>query len=329
VSRAPMKPGACTAVALIALLRVSQPLAGQTADRIPAHASFVVHSHFLAEDRTINVYSPPVRAPGDTVLPVLYMLDGGLAEDFPHVVNTIDSLIRLGRLARVMVVGIENTQRRRDLTGPTAVASDSAIAPRVGGSAAFRAFIRDELMPEVHARYGSSEETAIVGESLAGLFIVETALFEPTLFRRYIALSPSVWWNGGELVRIAPQRATTLPPDRVLYLSAANEAQIADGTASIAAAIRAAAPGVALYYQPRPDLEHSTIFRAVAPEAFARTLWQATYASPASAAPRGRVEAVGDGGKAPPAGHVGGSLAIAGQAAGVGTGRQESHRRLH
>ena len=267
--RASLAPG------LLAAQTASVSSAAPTlaADAVPAHTSFVVHSLILHEDRTINVYTPPRPETGDTLLPVLYMLDGGLAEDFPHVVNTIDSLIGLGRIAPVIVVGIENTQRRRDLTGPTSVSSDSAIAPHVGGSAAFRGFLRDELMPEVLARCRCSGERAIVGESLAGLFVVETLLREPALFQRYIALSPSVWWNGGELVRAAGAHAAGLTAGRVVFLTAANEEQIADGTGSIAAALRAAAPGLTLYYEPRPDLEHGTIFRAMAPAAFARALW--------------------------------------------------------
>lgn len=43
----------------------------------------------------------------------------------------------------------------------------------------FRKFIRDELMPEIRGRYRTTAETAIVGESLAGLFVVETFLLEP------------------------------------------------------------------------------------------------------------------------------------------------------
>ena len=73
--------------------------------------------------------------------PVLYMLDGGLDEDFPHVARDVDTAIRAGEMRPMIVVGIENTERRRDMTGPTTVASDRAIAPHVGGSVAFRAFI--------------------------------------------------------------------------------------------------------------------------------------------------------------------------------------------
>jgi hypothetical protein len=70
-----------------------------------------------------------------------------MAEDFPHVTATVQSLITAGAMRPFIVVGIENPERRRDMTGPTEVAEDRKIAPRVGGSAAFRTFIRDELMP--------------------------------------------------------------------------------------------------------------------------------------------------------------------------------------
>lgn len=247
--------------------------AAAPADPTPWHVEFSVASRTLSEQRPINVYTPPGYASAaHTSFPVLYMLDGGLAEDFPHVVNTIDSLIALGAIPPVIVVGIENTQRRRDLTGPTTVASDSTIAPRVGGSAALRDFIRDELMPEIRSRYRCNGETAVVGESLAGLFIVETLLLEPSLFHRYIALSPSVWWNAGTLVRDAPDRVPAVAAARpTLFLASANEEQIVERTAALAATLRTT-PGVTLYFEPRPDLEHGTIFRAMAPEAFVRVL---------------------------------------------------------
>jgi predicted alpha/beta superfamily hydrolase len=241
-------------------------------DTIPKYEAFMIASHGLAERRTINVYTPAEYRTAHRAFPVLYMLDGGLAEDFPHIVTTVDSLIRLTRIGPIIVVGIENTERRRDLTGPTVVRTDSAIAPRVGGSAAFRQFIRVELIPEVRRRYRCTDETAIVGESLAGLFVVETLLLEPTLFRRYIAFDPSLWWNAGELVRTAERRLGALSDsERSLYLAASNEPVIAQGTAQLAAILKAHAPaGLAWEYEPRPDLEHGTIFRGSAPGAFVK-----------------------------------------------------------
>lgn len=250
-------------------------LVAQTTDPIPPHETFTIHSRALAEARRINVHLPAgYAADTRTAFPVLYMPDGGLDEDFPHVVNTVDSLALLDEIRPVIVVGIPNTERRRDLTGPTTVGSDSTIAPHVGGSAAFRAFIRDELMPAVRRRYRTTRETSIIGESLAGLFIVETFLQEPRLFRHYIALSPSVWWSDGESVRTAGSRVRRGNfAGRMLFLSAANEDGIASGTAALVDTLRIHSPaGFTLHYRPRPDLEHSTIFRGEGPEALVTVL---------------------------------------------------------
>jgi predicted alpha/beta superfamily hydrolase len=202
------------------------------------------------------------------------MPDGGLDEDFPHVVSTVDSLAALGRIRPVIVVGIPNTERRRDLTGPTRFATDSAIAKDVGGSAAFRRFLRDELIPVVNARYRTTSERTLVGESLAGLFVVETFLTEPSLFQHYIALDPSLWWNAGTLVDSAGTRlATWDSARRTLFLATANVSDITMGTSRLAALLGTMQPrGLRWSYKPRPDLTHATIFRGVGPEALAESL---------------------------------------------------------
>lgn len=214
------------------------------AEAAPPHQSFTLQSTTLKETRRVNVYTPPgYDAAGPTRYPVLYMPDGGVEEDFPHIASTVDTAIRAGELRPLIVVGIENTERRRDMTGPTEVAEDRKIAPRVGGSAAFRGFIRDELMPQVRHRYRVTDETAIIGESLAGLFIVETFFVQPKLFSTYIALSPSLWWNNEELVRKATERLKPQPDLRnALYLSSADEDNIAPAAARLAETLRTNAP---------------------------------------------------------------------------------------
>ncbi|MGI8765469.1 MAG: alpha/beta hydrolase [Gemmatimonadaceae bacterium] len=242
-------------------------------DSVPAHDSFTIQSKALGEARPINVYVPAQyrasRGRSAEPLPVLYMPDGGLDEDFPHVVHTVDSLIARGAIRPVIVVGVPNTQRRRDLTGPTRVASDSTIAPHVGGSAAFRHFLRDELVPQVERRYRTTRERAIMGESLAGLFVVETFLQEPDLFTHYVAFDPSVWWNAGALVESAQLRLAAFDAaPRTLYVATSREPSTAVGIARIAALLRAAPPpGLRWTYEPRPELTHANIFRAVAPAA--------------------------------------------------------------
>jgi predicted alpha/beta superfamily hydrolase len=256
-------------------------------------SSFTIDSKILGETRRINVYtSPGYAAHAEVRFPILYMPDGGMAEDFPHVTATVQELVTAGAIRPFLVVGIENTERRRDLTGTTEVAEDRKIAPRVGGSAAFRRFLREELMPQVRARYRTADETAIVGESLAGLFIVETFLLEPDLFDTYIAISPSLQWNHGALVQGAGERLNSLRGmKKTLYLTSADEEDIVRNTGLLAQALRAKAlPGLVWFYEPRPDQHHDTIYLAAAPQAFRRVLAPGgapTVSRPPSAPPRG------------------------------------------
>ncbi|MEM7561320.1 MAG: alpha/beta hydrolase, partial [Planctomycetota bacterium] len=67
-------------------------------------------------------------------LPVLYMPDGGIKEDFPHIANTLAKLIAENTIPPMILVGIENTERRRDLTGPSEVAAEETIAPLTDGA---------------------------------------------------------------------------------------------------------------------------------------------------------------------------------------------------
>jgi predicted alpha/beta superfamily hydrolase len=230
----------------------------------PARDTLTIVSRHLGEARPINVHLP-VGFDRNTKYPVLYMPDGGIDEDFPHLVKTVDSLIAAHEIRPVIVVGIPNTQRRRDLTGPTRFAADSAIAPRVGGSAAFRAFIRDELIPAIEARYPTTSERSIIGESLAGLFIVETFLLEPALFTHAIALDPSFWWNGGALLDSAAVLLARAPASpRSLYLASSNVPEISVGTARLAELLRTPPTRwVTAIYEPHPELTHATIFQGV------------------------------------------------------------------
>ena len=257
---------------LLGVAVLAPPLALRA--QVLAHDSLTLQSKALGEARAINVYTPPQYRASSAALPVLYMPDGGLDEDFPHVIKTVDSLIARGAIRPVIVVGIPNTQRRRDFTGPTMVASDSTIAPRVGGSAAFRRFVREELIPEIDRRYRTTKERGIIGESLAGLFIVETFLLEPALFTHYIAFDPSVWWNAGALVDSAERHIAALDASpRTLYLASSEEPSTAVGTSRLDAYLKAISPrGLRWKYEPRTDLRHDNIFQTLKPSALVDAL---------------------------------------------------------
>ena len=244
----------------------ARSLSAQGSGQVIVPDTFSLYSPALGERRHINAYTPPnYRASVTgraTRLPVLYMPDGAMDEDFPHVTKTVDSLIALGQIRPVIVVGIPNTERRRDLSPPTRNKSDSAIAPQVGGSAAFRTFVRQELIPEIDRRYHTTSERGIVGESLAGLFAMQTFLEEPALFAHYIILDPSLWWNAGALVDSAATRIKKFNASpRTLYLATSKEPSTYVGSAKIVELLRAARPrGLRFTYEPRTDLGHDNIF---------------------------------------------------------------------
>lgn len=259
------------------------PPASATAAPLVIGETFTVDSTALGETRRINVYRPSAwNVPADAPLPVLYMPDGGIGEDFLHVAGLLQVLVGNGSMRPFLLVGIENTERRRDLTGPTTDPEDRKIAPRVGGSAAFRVFLRKELMPQVRQRYPSTGETAIIGESLAGLFAVDTLLHEPDLFDTYIALDPSLWWNHGALVEdaVALLKANNVQGKRLL-LASSSQAEIAAASARFHAQVGAQVPGLTVSYLPLPEETHQTIYHPAALQAL-RTLFKPT---PESAAP--------------------------------------------
>src|SRR4030088_1230842 len=101
------------AAMIVAALVASPSLSAQavTPDSVPRHDTLIVTSRALGETRRSNVHTPLGYASSPrSRFPVLYMPDGGLDEDFPHIVNTVDSLIALGRIRPVIVVGIPNTE---------------------------------------------------------------------------------------------------------------------------------------------------------------------------------------------------------------------------
>jgi predicted alpha/beta superfamily hydrolase len=233
--------------------------------------TFTMESKVLGETRRINVYAPPGYAESpEARLPVLYMPDGGIGEDFLHVAGLVQVSVGNGTMRPFLLVGIENTERRRDMTGPTENEEDKKIAPRVGGSEAFRRFIRSELMPQVKSRYRTTGETAIIGESLAGLFVVETFLLEPDLFDTYIALDPSLWWNNQRLVNRASEQMRARPMlSKTLYLASSGEKGIVEVTQRLAELLeKNASAGVKWHYEKMPEEKHSTIYHPAALKAF-------------------------------------------------------------
>ena len=243
-------------------------------DPIPEHETFKIASNQVGEERIINVWTPSDYKTSTDSLPVMYMADGGVKEDFPHIANTLAKLIKEKKIKPLLLVGIENTQRRRDLTGFTEVAKDKEIAPVVGGSEKFRAFIKDELFPEINKRYRTTVEKSIIGESASGLFVMETFFLTPEMFDNYIAFDPSLWWNNHYLVRTAKEHLAKFPStEKRIWFAGSNAQDVSPFTKELAEILKAEnKENIKWKFSDEPKEKHTTIFRATKEKAIIWTL---------------------------------------------------------
>jgi uncharacterized protein len=260
---------------LLVILYISCANSSQKKDPIPVHDEFKIESKQVGETRTINVWTPPEYKTSTDSLPVMYMADGGIIdEDFPHIANTMAAIIKSKNIPPMILVGIVNTQRRRDLSGPTEIETDKAIAPVVGGSEKFRAFIKEELFPEINKRYRTTSQKSIIGESLSGLFVVETFFLSPDMFDNYIAFDPSIWWNNHYLVRTAKEHLAKFPTsEKRIWFAGSSAEDISQYTNDLAEIFKTESVSTIKWnYSPEPKEKHHTIFRATKEKAIKWTL---------------------------------------------------------
>ena len=162
-----------------------------------------IQSNKLAEKRTLNIYLPEGYHQEDTVTyPVIYLLDGSADEDFIHIVGLVqfNSFEWVNQVPKSIVVGIATVDRRRDFTFPTTVEEEKKAYSTSGHSDKFIAFIEEELQPYIHTKYKANTTKTIIGQSLGGLLATEILIKKPTLFNKYIIISPSLWWDSGSLL---------------------------------------------------------------------------------------------------------------------------------
>jgi predicted alpha/beta superfamily hydrolase len=163
-----------------------------------------MQSKELGEKRTLNIYLPEGYNPKDSIkYPVIYLLDGSADEDFIHIAGLVQfySFEWINQLPKSILVGIANVDRKRDFTFATEHKA-TIPTPTAGHSDKFISFIEKELQPYIESKYRANTDKTIIGQSLGGLLAAEILLKKPTLFNKYIIISPSLWWGNGSLLEL-------------------------------------------------------------------------------------------------------------------------------
>lgn len=177
-------------------------------------------SRILGESRPYLVYRPTAEGR----LPVIVLLDGD--GHFHHTTGAVQFLIAQGRMPPALVVAVPNTgDRTRDLTPAT---SDTAFRT-AGGADRMLAFLADELLPHIDSAYPTQPFRVLIGHSFGGLFAVHAWLSRPEVFRAYVAISPSLWWDGERLIDSLAARLSRAPaPEGWLYATMGEQEPLAN-----------------------------------------------------------------------------------------------------
>ena len=156
-----------------------------------------------------------------------------MEEDFFHIAGIVHYNTQpwVERFPRSIVVGIENTNRRRDFTYSVPDLNflekegfKKESFPQYGGSEKYISFLKNELQPYIEKKYKANNNRTIIGESLAGLMSTEILLKEPEMFNQYIIISPSMWWGGEKLLKEADSfLKARLKTTKNVYIGAPNK----------------------------------------------------------------------------------------------------------
>ncbi|WP_019961043.1 alpha/beta hydrolase [Woodsholea maritima] len=230
---------------------------------------FEIASTHMNEARAVNVYLPAGYGEGDARYPVIYLLDGGVnMQDFHQITGIAELGALSAQIQQAIVVGVESKTRIYELTGPVTenIEFYNGRFPGNGGSAVFRAYLTEEVIPAIEANYRTNGQRILMGESLAGLFTVETALLQPEAFTDYLAVSPSLWWSDMALAKRADEiLGDNYPEGRSIYLTIADEGgNMRIGMAYLVSALQDHEDAVTYWFEPRLDETHATIYHPAA-----------------------------------------------------------------
>lgn len=205
--------------------------------------------------------------------PVVFVLDADYT--FPIARSILEHLAERNDIAPAILVGIGyadpekyRLDRTRDYT-PTHVPTGGygpGIQAVSGGGPRFLQVIEREIVPYVEETYRASSARFLAGHSYGGLFAVWSALTRPDLFAGYVAVSPSLWYDGGLIFdlerRLAGRNAREL--SLRMYLAAgerevnAERDMVAD-LRRLATKLEDGYPGLQLDWRIEPDETHNSI----------------------------------------------------------------------
>ncbi len=151
---------------------------------------------------------------GDEAFDVLVLLDADYS--FAIARNVVDHLSDRDHLRPLLIVGVGypdesgyQVNRTRDYTPWFSPSGGYGPGPQShsGGAADFQRVLDEEVLAWLDAHWRTTGTRTLVGHSYGGLFAAWTFLTRPDLFERVLAVSPSLWYDGGHVFDLQRQVA--------------------------------------------------------------------------------------------------------------------------
>lgn len=193
-----------------------------------------LYSQTLKESRKIYIQLPSDYNPEKNLkYPVVYVLDG---EVFLPTVNDVQNYYSGGFTPEMVIVGISNDKNRmRDLTTSKVTEMYGSPFKQENGEAeSFSKFIVKELIPFVENKYPVTNYRTLIGHSYGGLFTIYNLIHHPHLFANYLAIDPSLDWDGQKLLKEAKEvLATQKFANKSLFMSLSGQLNMQDSKVTI------------------------------------------------------------------------------------------------
>ena len=210
-------------IVIFFLIGINQ-VKSQDVGQIVIGTKHIHHSNILNEDREYWVSLPESYSNVGSSYkryPVLIVLDGNAHfRSITGMVNYMSSGYNGNtRIPEMIVVAIQNVNRRRDFT------PDKIITKREndsGGGDNFLSFLEDELIPELDQKYRTDPYQILFGHSLGGLLATHAYMKEKTLFNAFIAIDPSFGTWDAETMDKKLDAVTKKSFERFIYMATAN-----------------------------------------------------------------------------------------------------------
>ena len=145
----------------------------------------VIHSQILDEDRLLFVHLPREYEDTQLAYPVLYLLYVDIYNYFADAAIITEKLGGTGEIPPVIIIGVANTNRYRDLL-PVKTRSRS----EAGGAENFLRFLEEELIPHIDQTYRTKNFRIIAGPQAAAVFSLYALFTKPGLFNAALSENP-------------------------------------------------------------------------------------------------------------------------------------------